>query len=66
MADLQEQMILNMGYSVQEVENLRRQRDYYNRIQNQGAFDQSAQGEERIHPTMLRHFRAQRRRGRWG
>jgi len=30
----------NMVHSAQEVENLRRQRDYYNRIQNQGAFDQ--------------------------
>ena len=44
MADLQEQMILNMGYSAQEVENLRRQRDYYYRIQNQGAFDQYGGG----------------------
>ena len=40
MADLETLMYGSMVHSVQEVENLRRQRDYYNRIQNQGAFDQ--------------------------
>ena len=40
MADLETLMYGNMVHSAQEVENLRRQRDYYNRIQNQGAFDQ--------------------------
>jgi hypothetical protein len=40
MADLETLMYGNMVHSAREVENLRRQRDYYNRIQNQGAFDQ--------------------------
>ena len=44
MADLETLMYGSMVHSAQEVENLRRQRDYYNRIQNQGAFAQYGGG----------------------
>ena len=54
MADLETLMYGSMVHSAQEVENLRRQRDYYNRIQNQGAFAQYGGGYGAGYPAAQR------------